>query len=87
MSVPLAECSTSTRHSWHEKRWNFSRFTVSGYKRHMYTYAAVTPQQRTEEQTDSKEDKTQSQKRQRQPKKRQLRSKPRDKMRELEFKL
>ena len=44
----------------------------------MYTYAAVTPQQRTEEKTDPKEDKTQSQKRQRQPKKRQMRTNSKD---------
>ena len=73
-----AELATSTRHSWHEKGWNSSRFTVSGYKRHNYKYAAVTLQQRTKEKTEPKGDKTQSQKRQRQPKKRQMRTNSKD---------
>ena len=41
-------------------------------------YAAVTPPQRTEKQTEPKGDKTQSQKRQRQPKKRQMHSDSKD---------
>ena len=41
-------------------------------------YAAVTPQQRTDEQTELKRDKTQSQKRQTQSKKIQIRSEPKD---------
>ena len=64
MYVPLAERSTSTRHLLSTKVLENARFTVSWYKKLSYMYAAVTPQQRIEKQTELKRDKAQSQKRQ-----------------------
>ena len=51
---------------------------MQGYTKHSYMFAAVTPQHRTEKQTELKRDKTQSQKRQTQSKKRQMHSEPKD---------